>query len=53
MEEVNPQVYLIGEVWDEPEVIAPYFEALESNFNFMVGEEIIKALIEGEKFRIG
>ncbi|WP_051412021.1 alpha-amylase family glycosyl hydrolase [Halonatronum saccharophilum] len=53
MEEVDPQVYLVGEVWDEPEVVGPYFEALESNFNFMVGEEIIKALQDGQNRGLG
>lgn len=34
MEEVNPDVYLVGEVWDSPETIAPFLTGLPAQFNF-------------------
>jgi alpha-amylase len=42
MEEVNPEVYLIGEIWTSPEKIAPFFKGLKANFNFELSEEIQK-----------
>lgn len=43
-EETNPNVYLVGEVWDKSSVIAPFYKGLDSLFNFDVGEGIIKAV---------
>lgn len=34
MEGVNPEVYIVGEVWTSAEKIAPFFEGLKANFNF-------------------
>ncbi len=34
MEEVNPNVYLVGEVWTSAEKVAPFFKGLKANFNF-------------------
>lgn len=34
MEKVKPDVYLIGEVWDATEEVAPYFRGLHALFNF-------------------
>lgn len=34
MQKVNPQVYLVGEVWNAADKIAPYFRGLTANFNF-------------------
>ena len=36
MEAVNPDVYLVGEVWDAPETIAPFLSGLPAQFNFDV-----------------
>ena len=44
MEQVNPEVHLIGEVWDKAEVIAPFFKGLKSNFNFDLGYAITDAV---------
>ncbi|MEG6614567.1 alpha-amylase family glycosyl hydrolase [Pseudoclostridium thermosuccinogenes] len=47
VEEVNPKAYLVGEVWDKTSVVAPYYQGLDSLFNFDVGEGIIKAVNSG------
>jgi alpha-amylase len=46
-EQIDPDVYLVGEVWDKTYVIAPYYEGLDSLFNFDVGEGIIKVIRSG------
>ncbi|WP_241657846.1 alpha-amylase family glycosyl hydrolase [Anaerobacillus alkaliphilus] len=44
MEAVNPDVFLVGEVWDLPQVAGPYLEdGLHSTFNFDLAEEILRA----------
>lgn len=41
---VNPNVYLIGEVWDSSTLVAPFFNnALDSAFNFDIAERIVGA----------
>lgn len=34
MRKVNPEVYLVGEVWGDATLIAPYLKGLSSMFNF-------------------
>ncbi|MCI3922355.1 alpha-amylase family glycosyl hydrolase [Paenibacillus sp. TRM 82003] len=42
MEESNPEVTLIGEVWDSPIVVAPYFDrAMSSAFNFELAKTML------------
>ncbi len=41
LEKVNPATWLLGEVWDEPEVVSPYFSGLHSLFNFHLASQII------------
>ena len=42
LEEVKPDVYLVGEVWDAPSVIGPYLDgALDSGFNFDLAGRLI------------
>lgn len=44
MEAVNPDVYILGEVWeDSPVNVAPYFESFDSSFNFGLGQQMVKA----------
>ncbi|WP_424767049.1 alpha-amylase family glycosyl hydrolase [Paenibacillus sp. sgz302251] len=44
MNEVNPDAYLIGEVWDSLTVIAPYFDqALNSAFHFDLADRLLSA----------
>lgn len=41
---VNPDAYLVGEVWDSPVIIAPYLdEALNSAFDFDLAGKLISA----------
>ncbi|RSK27172.1 DUF3459 domain-containing protein [Bacillus sp. HMF5848] len=47
-EEVNPDVYIVGEVWDRPEVVAPYYKAFDSTFNFAISDNLIEILNAGE-----
>jgi alpha-amylase len=47
MEEVKPDVFLLGEVWDEAEVVAPYLKGLHSLFNFNLGRSLIDGLRAG------
>jgi alpha-amylase len=48
-EEANPDVYLVGEVWDSARSIAPYFKGLDSAFNFEVAEKGVSTLLKFEK----
>ncbi|WP_304238304.1 alpha-amylase family glycosyl hydrolase [Jiulongibacter sediminis] len=43
-----PEVYLVGEVWDAPEVVAPYFESLQANFNIDLSYDLKTILKEGK-----
>jgi glycosidase len=43
LEEVKPDVYLVGEVWDAPSVIGPYLDgAFDSGFNFELAGKLIQ-----------
>jgi glycosidase len=45
LDEVNPDAYLIGEVWDSASVIAPYFDkALDSAFHFDLAGKLLGAV---------
>lgn len=44
MQQVDPDAYIVGEVWDKPEVVAKYLECFDSSFNFAVGKKIIEAV---------
>lgn len=44
MEKVKPDVYLVGEVWAESEVVAPYMAGLHALFNFDLGYSITRVL---------
>ncbi|HAF99196.1 alpha-amylase family glycosyl hydrolase [Paenibacillus lactis] len=46
MNEVNPDAYIVGEIWDNSAaVIAPYLDkAFDSGFNFGLGESMIGAV---------
>jgi len=46
---INPNAYIVGENWDsDSNVIAPFFETMDSSFNFGISYEII-SLAEGNK----
>ena len=44
MEQIKPDVYLVGEVWAESEVVAPYMAGLHALFNFDLGYGIARVL---------
>ncbi len=44
---VKPDVYLVGEVWDRPEVAAPYLAGLPSLFNFDLAGSLVRAARSG------
>lgn len=50
MLQVNPEVYLVGEIWDtSAAAIAPYLDnAFDSGFNFGLGESILNS-VKAEK----
>lgn len=47
MKTVNPDVYIVGEVWAPAEIVGPYLKGIPALFNFDMGSEIIKAVNEG------
>lgn len=48
MEEAKPDVFLLGEVWTEADVAAPYLKGLHSLFNFDLGYAITNAVQTGK-----
>ena len=42
------EVYLVGEVWSQPEIVAPYFKGLKANFNFELCYDIREVLSTGK-----
>ena len=44
---VREDVYLVGEVWDRPEVVAPYLPGLPSLFNFQLAGDLRNAVRTG------
>ncbi|MBN7810467.1 DUF3459 domain-containing protein [Algoriphagus sp. H41] len=48
MEAIKPDVYLVGEVYDKKDVVAPYLPGLPALFNFDFHYTLLKAMNEGE-----
>jgi alpha-amylase len=44
LEKVKPDVYLVGEVWETASIVAPYFQSLDSNFNFDLAANIMNSV---------
>ncbi|MFA0963708.1 alpha-amylase family glycosyl hydrolase [Roseivirga sp. BDSF3-8] len=44
MEKVNKDVYLVGEVWADTEITAPFLNGLDAVFNFDLSFEIVKTI---------
>lgn len=44
MKRVNPEVYLVGEVWADMETVAPYLSGLPALFNFDMSYKIVEAV---------
>ncbi len=47
MQDINPDVHLVGEVWADAATVAPYLAGLQSLFNFDLGYAITEAVQEG------
>lgn len=47
IKEVYPDAYIVGEVWDSYTVSSKFFKAMDSAFNFEIGDEIINAVNSG------
>jgi glycosidase len=47
MEKINPNVYLVGEVWSDAKIVAPYLRGLPSLFNFEIGYAITNVAASG------
>lgn len=44
LNEINPDAYLIGEIWDSASVVGPYLNhALDSGFNFDLAKMLVNA----------
>ena len=53
-EEINPNVYLVGEVWDNDVAnVAPYCQVFDSCFNFGAGETIMTMVSSKEDSGFG
>ena len=48
MEKVNPEVYLVGEVWAPTEEVAPYLKGLHALFNFDMSYAMTEAAAKGK-----
>ncbi|TAE00437.1 MAG: alpha-amylase [Bacteroidetes bacterium] len=44
MQKCNPNVYLVGEVWDSAQKVAPYLKGIRAMFNFDMSEAIFKTI---------
>ncbi|TXK46103.1 alpha-amylase [Pontibacter qinzhouensis] len=48
MQKIKPDVYLVGEVWAEAEIVAPYTKGLPALFNFEMSWAMVEALQQGK-----
>ncbi len=54
LNEVEPDAYLVGEVWDGAAIVAPYLDnALDSAFNFDLAATLLGAAASGRSSGIG
>ncbi|MGK7397522.1 MAG: alpha-amylase family glycosyl hydrolase [Candidatus Cyclobacteriaceae bacterium M3_2C_046] len=49
MEQVKPDVYLVGEVWSDVKSVAPYLKGIPALFNFDMGLKILEAVKTGNE----
>ena len=47
MEDIKPDVYLVGEVWADAATVAPYMKGLHALFNFDLGYAITRTVQQG------
>lgn len=48
MEKINPNVYLVGEVWTRTEDAVPYLKGLYSIFNFDLASAVVETVKQGK-----
>jgi alpha-amylase len=48
LKDINPNVYLVGEVWEKTENIAPFLHGLPALFNFDLSFSIIESIKRGK-----
>lgn len=48
MENIKPEVYMVGEVWSPAEEVAPYLKGIPALFNFDLGVAIINVVNKGK-----
>lgn len=46
-ETINPNVYLVGEAWQNDEVLAEYVQPFDTKFNFSFEENMMESIISG------
>lgn len=44
-ENINPEVYLVGEAWEDEKVLAEYAQPFDTKFNFTFAEDMMNAVI--------
>lgn len=47
-ESVNPDVYLVGEAWQNDEVLAEYVQPFDTKFNFAFEQNMMRSVKEGK-----
>ena len=48
MRQVNPHFFMVGEVWDSPLRLAPYFEGIPGLFNFHAADLLVQTAKTGK-----
>lgn len=46
-EQINPKVYLVGEAWNNDEVLEEYVQPFDTKFNFAFEEKLMAAVVNG------
>lgn len=46
-EHINPNVYLVGEAWNNDEVLEEYVQPFDTKFNFAFEEKLMAAVVNG------
>lgn len=44
-ESINPEVYLVGEAWQDEQVLAEYAQPFDTKFNFTFAQDMMNAII--------
>lgn len=44
-ESINPEVYLVGEAWEDEKVLAEYAQPFDTKFNFTFAQDMMDAII--------